>query len=72
MTTQLKLFQVSQIALKYKQNVINTLICEQAENLTDKEIELAFSRTCLPTKLTQIAKELRDAGIISENDIRNS
>jgi hypothetical protein len=41
------------------------LINDDAANLSDKEIERIFSKTCTPTPLIKAAKILRDQGLLN-------
>lgn len=35
---------------------------KQVVDLSDSEIERAFKNTCMPTRLPELAKQLRDSG----------
>lgn len=70
MSKQYSLFSISKTASERKDRIISTLYFQGAKNLSDSEIEKSLAGTCLPTKLISIAKELRDFGLITINDLK--
>jgi len=54
---------------KWKNNIITKMRVERASSLSDSEIERVFNPCVAADELIKLAKQYRDEGILTEQDI---